>query len=299
MTRLIKILVVIFILVGVCFFTYSRVKNWNANKVETALEQEREKWQKETDRLEDRIESQQEELVLQQKAITPHEKMDEVFGESLTSSLSSPKEKTCQEIAQPVEAFFSYLDNQDYIKSYKIKQGTFKLFEQTVSQISANLPMVSEETKDLLSLLHNIAHFYRVLGKSRVKLIKDVLENESEITESMMETLFSWFMSKDKCQEQTRQGQPIEILYEYAGYFLNTLAGRSYLLRRDSKTRIITIYYCVLIIDKANDKKINSNGIDIRPHIESSLNNMFDQNRLIGRKQYLTTLEKLKVKYEI
>jgi hypothetical protein len=267
--------------------------------VETALEQEREKWQKETDRLEDRIESQQEELVLQQKAITPYEKMDEAFGESLTSSPSSPKEKTCQEIAQPVEAFFSYLDNQEYIKSYKIKQGTFKLFEQTVSQISGNLPIVSEETKDLLSLLHNVAHFYRVLGKSRVKLIKDVLENESEITESMMETFFSWFMSKDKCQEQARQSPSIEILYEYAGYFLNTLAGRSYLLRRDPKTRIMTIYYCVLIIDKANDKKINSNGIDIRPHIDSSLNNIFDQSKLISRRQYLTTLEKLKVKYEI
>ena len=114
-----------------------------------------------------------------------------------------------------------------------------------------------------------------------------------------METFFAWFMSKDKCQAQARQSPSIEILYEYAGYFLNTLAGRSYLLRRDPKTRIMTIYYCVLIIDKANDRKINSNGIDIRPHIESSLNNMFDQGKLIGRKQYLTTLEKLKVKYEI
>jgi hypothetical protein len=36
-------------------------------------------------------------------------------------------------------------------------------------------------------------------------------------------------------------------MYEYASY-LNTLGGRSYLMRRDSKVRLLTTYYCILVL---------------------------------------------------
>ena len=143
-----------------------------------------------------------------------------------------------------------------------------------------------------------MAHFFRVLGKNRVNLIKDIFQNESEIIESAMQTFYLWttFETDDKVSS----GQPsLKSMYEYSAFFLNTLAGRSYLLRRDSKIRILTIYYSVLILDKANDEQLNSGGLDIRPYIKSLLNDFQTQTGLIHQKQYIAELEKLADKYKM
>ncbi len=91
----------------------------------------------------------------------------------------------------------------------------------------------------------------------------------------------------------------LDVMYAYAGFFLNTLAGKSYLLRRDSKIRRLTTYYAVLIIDKANDENLNSSGIDIRPHIDFLINDIQSQIGLIHQKQYLIQLEQLGAKYKL
>jgi hypothetical protein len=91
---------------------------------------------------------------------------------------------------------------------------------------------------------------------------------------------------------------PLNVMYEYAGFFLNTLAGKSYLLRRDSKVRILTIYYSILILDKANDETLNRHGIDIRPYIDFLFYDVINQRGLVYRKQYLAELIGLKEKYK-
>jgi hypothetical protein len=75
------------------------------------------------------------------------------------------------------------------------------------------------------------------------------------------------------------------------------LGGRSYLLRRDPKVRTLTSYYCVLILDKANDEELNSRGIDIRPYIESSLIEIENKTGLVHQEEYLTKLRELRLKY--
>ena len=98
--------------------------------------------------------------------------------------------------------------------------------------------------------------------------------------------------------QATVQGRPsLEIMYEYAGYILNTLGGRSYLLRRDPKVRTLTTYYCVLILDRANDEELNPKGIDIRPYLRSSLMEIENHTGLVHQKEYLTKLKELYLKY--
>jgi hypothetical protein len=70
-------------------------------------------------------------------------------------------------------------------------------------------------------------------------------------------------------------------------------------MRRDSKIRILTTYYCVLILDKANDSGLNSNGVDIRPHIQTSFNDISNQIGLIHQNEYLLELNILRKKYKI
>jgi len=72
-----------------------------------------------------------------------------------------------------------------------MKERTYDLFKQAVTQLSKKPPMVTGEMKNLSSLIRNMAHFYRVLGKKRVDLIKEIVKNESEIIESLVLIFFT------------------------------------------------------------------------------------------------------------
>ena len=90
----------------------------------------------------------------------------------------------------------------------------------------------------------------------------------------------------------------LETLYEYAGFFLNTLAGRSYLMRRNSRQRLLITYYSILILDKANEETVNRYGIDILPHLDFLASEINSQKDLVHKKHYLAKLGSLKEKYQ-
>jgi hypothetical protein len=85
--------------------------------------------------------------------------------------------------------------------------------------------------------------------------------------------------------------------YSYAGFFLNTLGGQSYLFRRKTKTRLLTKYYCVLILDRANDEDLNQFGIDIKYPLNTLIDEM-ETNQELKNNDYLAQLDKLQAKYE-
>jgi hypothetical protein len=201
------------------------------------------------------------------------------------------------EVQRQIIAFFAYLDQQPYVRSYKFAGGSYLQYQIAIDNLSAKPPIVVGEMQSLYSMVRNIAHFYRVMGKHRVFLTRQVLQNESEIIESVMKTFFQWF-TMDSGGQVSLAGRPSpEIMYEYAGYILNTLGGRSYLLRRSPKVRALTTYYCVLALDRANEEELNSKGIDIRPYIKSSLLEVKNQIGLIHQQEYIANLSELNRKY--
>lgn len=281
------------------YFAYNQIINWHKKELVTAISQERKEFGEKTWELEKGISKLEEELALYKEKLIPEEKLTEVFGEEATLMSPERENTDCEDLERQILAFFTYLDKKDYIILQKTEHGTYNLFNQMVKQLSETLPIVTGETRDIISLTRNIAHFYRVLGNKRIELIKEIFKNENDIFESLMTTFFLFYTS-DKCCKEGLQGCPsLGLLYEYSGFFMNTIAGRSYLLRRDSKIRILTTYYCVLILDKANEEILNYNGIDIRPHIDLSINDISNQKNLIYRKQYLTKLQSLKEKYKM
>jgi hypothetical protein len=298
MERAIKILIIVVVLGIIGYVTYAQIGKWNKKRLDTALKQEQEEWQKKTDNLEGKIAELQEELAQQRDELIPKEKLVEVFGEETEVISPEKKEVSCEELERQIMAFFTYLDKKEYIKSYKLDEGTYELFMQMVNQLSKKPPIVTGEMKDLANLIRNMAHFYRVVGKKGIELSKMIIRNEPEVIEPVMAALFGWFTAGNCCNEKTKGCPSFEILYEYAGFFLNTLAGKSYLLRRDSKVRILTSYYCVLIVDRANDETLNRHGIDIRPHIDFLFYDIINQRVLVNKKQYLGKLVSLKEKYK-
>ena len=297
MDKAIKVGLVVAIVAIAAYFGYNLFSSWHKESLETAKRQERVAWEKRTKELMEKVTGLEEEMASIKGETIPEGKLKEVFGPE-SAAVKEEESLDFEDLEQQIKAFFTYLDEQDYVQAYAFKGGTYKQFQMVLKKMSANLPSITEETASLYNLYRNMAHFFRILGKKRINLVRDVLQNEGEILESAMQTFYRW--ATYETGDRNTTGQPnLKTLYAYSGFFLNTLAGRSYLLRRDSKIRILTTYYSVLILDQVNDEKFNSAGIDIRPHIEFLLNDFQAQIGLIYQKQYVSELQKLAAKYKL
>jgi len=297
MERFVKVAIVIVIVGIAVYFGYNLFSSWQIERIETAKKDERVEWEKRTKELMEKVTGLEEELASIKGETVPQQKLKEVFGTQI-GARTAEGPLSFEELEQQIKAFFTYLDEQDYVQAYELKGGTYQQFQQVIKKLSASLPTVTGETASLYNLYRNMAHFFRVLGKKRVHLIRDILQNEAEILEPVMQTFYLWLT--DTSGNEVKTGRPtLNVMYAYSGFFLNTLAGKSYLLRRDSKIRRLTTYYSVLILDKANDENLNSNGIDIRPHIDFLINDIQSQIGLIHQKQYLIQLEQLGDKYKL
>jgi len=297
MDRVIKVGIVVAIVAIVAYFAYNLFNSWHKESLETAKRHERVEWEKRTKELMEKVTGLEEELTSIKGESIPERKLKEVFG-SDAAVVKEEEPLGFEEIEQQIKAFFTYLDEQDYVQAYQFKGGTYQQFQLVLQKLSANPPSITEETASLYNLYRNMAHFFRVMGKKRVNLTRDVLQNEGEILESAMQTFYRW--ATDETADKQKTDQPtLKTLYTYSAFFLNTLAGKSYLLRRNSKIRLLTTYYSVLILDRANDEQLNPAGIDIRPHIEFLINDFQSQIGLINQKQYLSELLRLADKYKM
>ena len=305
MDRSAKIVVALVIVAVSGFFLFSKISGWHKNKVDKAVKEEQQNWQGKTDKLKQEVTELKEELTEVKGQLVPEEKLAKVFGENDKKEPQAEKEKQIPakqlsdfaETERQIAAFFSYLDKRPYVQSLNLAGGSYLQYKIAIEKLSSNPPIIVGEMDSLYNMVRNVAHFYRIMGKKRVLLARLVLQNESEVMESVMKTFYKWYTQNDE-GEYTLKGRPsLTAMYEYAGYILDTLGGRSYLLRRSPKIRALTTYYCVLILDRANDEELNSKGIDIRPYIKSSLLEIKNQIGLIHQKKYITRLSELSLKY--
>ncbi len=292
-----KIAGILLVLGVLGYVVYNQVLKWHETTMDASLEQRRATWQEESERLEREIADLKEKLELEKEATLPEDRLKAVFGEDVDVVEGGQDESPQEEADRKVREFFAYLDGQEYVQAHDLDRGTFETFRAMVDRLEAHPPAVSAELKDPFLLIRNIAHFYRVLGKRNLRLAREVLVEEAEIAEPIGAVLYEWLLPEDPAGEATEGRPSLKALYEYAGFFLNSVGGRSYLLRRDPRVRVLTAYYCVRILDLANEEEINRHGIDIRPHIESVSEEVRSQRGLVDQKEYLDTLASLREKY--
>ena len=217
----------------------------------------------------------------------------------LISPEPAPPVDECALVSGQLADFFQELDRRDYIRARQEADGTQVILGRLIDRLLANPPVVSGETDSLFAILNNTAHFYRVLQRKDLLLIKDILDHEGTELEKIMALFYRWSQIAPDCPP-TGIGihLPLPATYEYAGFFLNTLGGRSYLFRRESRVRSLVKYYSTLILDRANDAGLNRHGLDIRPTINGLLAEMLPQQSLRMRDEYLATLNELQDKYQ-
>ncbi len=296
MDKTIKILVICFAAIGIGLFAYHWINQWHNHALESTLEQEKSACQRRLSKLQAEIKRLEKQLH-QQAAPAAEPDLSSIFGTAAPKKVVEPV-VDCKKTTRQVVAFFQYLDRKSYLIWPDINMRAEALFEEIFKKLAANPPTNVGEMDDIYSLVKNVTHFYRVLGKDRIDLLKEILKSEEPVIEPAMAVLFNWLVYCNAGMPAATADDTLKAMYQYAGFFLNTLGGRSYLLRRDSKLRMLVSYYSLLVIDKANDAKMNAYGIDVRPYIDYLLYDINNQKGLLYHRLYLTRLNALREKYQ-
>jgi hypothetical protein len=204
---------------------------------------------------------------------------------------------TCSQASGRLRTFLDDLDKKNYIQDFKLKQPVRKQLDSLKEKLAAKPPAVVRETDDLYTVIGNTAHFFRVIGKDNILLLKSILEHEKDGMENMAAALHAASIGPD-CPADTVQ-LPFNAAYEYSVFFLNTIGGRSYLFRREARTRLLTNYYALLLIDEANVRGLNSHGMDISGAIQPLIREIEATNQLVRKDEYVAKLRELAERYPV
>lgn len=298
MDKTVKVLVLVFAFMGIGLFSYYWFNQWHSNTVQQHLQKEKEKHLDRIAELEAEIQKLLEASGISYQSMPSKSELANVFGDGKPMTPLRPEAVDCTQITRQVVAFLQYLDSKAYLIWPGIDTRAEELFDVISKQLAANPPINVGEMEDIYSLVRNVTHFYRVLGKDRIDLIKEILKSESAVLEPAMSVMFSWSTACANTESGKLQRPELKSLYQYACFFLNTLGGRGYLLRRDTKLRMLVNYYSLLVVDMANDAKINSYGIDIRPHLDYLFYDINNQKGMMYRQRYVSRLNALLSKYQ-
>lgn len=291
----IKSLVIVLVIIAIGIFGFMQMRKWHTSQLDAARTLSQNECLEIIERLENDLEALRNKAAAEEHADVSEEQLPDILKESGFAEVSGIL--NCDKTGDQMRSFFRYLDKRPYIASKALDGGVEAFFSQCISLLMAAPPINTAEMEDIFRLINNVTHFYRVLGKKRLLLAKDILVNENRTIEPAAAVFYAFFVECGKTLKGGSNPLPIERLYDYAGFFLNTLGGRSYLLRRESKVRMLISYYAILIVDKANDGKFNSHGIDVRPYIDFLFYDINNQKGLAYRERYLTQLTTLRDKY--
>lgn len=290
---LISTLVLLAIFAGLIVWQWDTlVEKIAGEKIET----ERRAWMDRTRELEGII------LQLQQgrqfKPLLPAERLSQVFGPTCPLVKgASPRSMKCEELEDSLRAFCRYLDAGETFRSQKTYRDSWALFTSILESLERRPPVMSAESYRPSVIVENSFYFFRLLGKEKIDIVREVIKFESDLAEPLMGIMYYWLMTGRNCDKLPSPTATLKVMYQYAGFFLNTLGGHSYLYRQDSRIRLLTIYYSILVVHEANMRELNEVGLDLRfflPHIFQEIQS---RNDLLYAEDYLQTLTNLQLQY--
>ncbi len=220
------------------------------------------------------------------------------LSEEAPAPKSSPKEDFCAQVEKNITEFFRYLDQKEYVRNPGSKIDTYMRFKKILNRLAARPPVPAGEGTAPAIIIKNVYHFYRVLDRKDLRLIRHIVTEEKETLEFNLEMFYRWVGLGNRCPDPEGMRPSKEMLYKYAGFFINTTGGRACLFRRSSDIRLLVSYYCLLIINEADKKGGNSSGIDILPYIEPIREEILLHTHFQFQSEYINKLDSLKRYYQ-
>ena len=219
-----------------------------------------------------------------------------VFTETVELN-PSEDQAYCARIEQQLQDYFRYLNAKSYVRHLGEGLDTHARFKTMIRKLSERLPVPAGEGIDSEIINDNIFFFFRVLDKQDFRLIRDILKNEGEILEPTLDIFYRWFTLGNQCHDPEGIRPSKSVLYHYAGFFLNTIGGRSYLFRRAPALRLLCTYYSLLILHEADKQGRNSYGIDVLPFIAPLAGEIALYPDFRFKQTYLKHLEDMEKEY--
>ena len=176
-------------------------------------------------------------------------------------------EDYCSKIEKGVQDFFTYLSRERYVRNLEGDMNSYERSKGVMMKLSSEPPVPAGENMDTLIMTRNIYHFYRLLESEDIRLIREIMRNEADSLELNLDIFYKWLMLGDQCPDPQKTRPSLEVLYQYAGFFLNTIGGRAYLYRRPLNVRLLISYYSLLIVHEADKRGKNTYGIDVFPEV--------------------------------
>jgi hypothetical protein len=199
----------------------------------------------------------------------------------------------CRKVREDLKNFFDYLDKKPYVQQIEPGISTQQWFTRVVARLSANPPVPAGERLNPVAMTNHVFYFFRNLDPKEMRLIRDVMVNEETTLEANLDLFFRWVTLGSRCPELGGVRPSPEVLYSYAGFFLNTIGGRAYLFRTSPGVRLLLTYYCLMIVHDADKRGKNTYGINLAPHLKSLTTEMSYQGDFLFQKEYLKNLEEL------
>ena len=221
------------------------------------------------------------------------------IGTAVAPSQTDTADPNCREKAATINAFFERLDNRDYIQAFALGEKSSTYFPLLIQRLVDNPPIVTGETNDLFTILQNTAHFFRIIGKKNILVLKGILDREKATFEQTLADFYDLTQQPSCLEKHFNLSVTPESVYLYSGFFLNTMGGRLYLFRRDSMSRMVVNFYAILAIENANRQGRNKYGIEIKSSVDGLIDEIESSKiDLKMRDYYLDTLYDLKEKYQ-
>jgi len=261
-----------------------------------AMEAERRDWVHRTQELEGTVARLQQERQLSQPA--SRGRLEQVFGPSspLVQGVS-PSQLKCEELEASLRAFCDDLNRSETWRAHEVRQDSWRFFVDVLATMEQRLPATGGISHQPQVIVENSFYLYRPLGKKRIDVLRDLLKYEADVAEPLMGVLYRWLMVGRGCDGSQKQPQQFKVMYHYACFFLNTLGGQSYLMRRESRVRLLTTYYATLIVHEATVRGLNESGLDARFFLPLLFNEIESRNDLFHADEYLRTLSNLRSYY--
>ena len=187
--------------------------------------------------------------------------------EAIEEIRPTEKEDYCSKIEKSVQDFFTYLNKERYVRNLEADMNSYERFKGVMTKLSSEPPVPAGENMDTLIMTRNIYHFYRLLESEDIRLIREILRNEADSLELNLDIFYKWLMLGEECPDPEKTRPSLDVLYQYAGFFLNTIGGRAYLYRRPLNVRLLISYYSLLIVHEADKRGKNTYGIDVFPEV--------------------------------
>jgi len=240
---------------------------------------------------------QEEEMPAEETRVTTLEEPPPPPSTEVVAEGTGEGEDVCAEIEGDVLDFFAYLDGKEYVARHSGEADTWSLFTRALGKLSHHPPTPAGEGLDPALMAMNIYHFFRTLDDREILLAKEVLRHEADTLELNLELFYRWLTLGDRCPDPEGVRPSRNVMYNYAGFFMNTIGGRSYLFRRTTRLRLLVSYYSILILSDADQAGRNRYGIDVLPMVQKLLEEIALQPGLHFRDTYLDRLSSIEGYY--